>query len=77
VELRIWSYVWFASAEEIADYFRLADVLVMRGTVEGLGVFLLEAMASGIHVIGGNTDVSVDAVGDDVLGAAIDAENCD
>jgi phosphatidylinositol alpha-1,6-mannosyltransferase len=63
------------SSEELPDYFRLADVLVMPSTGEGFGIVFLEALASGIDVIGGNRDGSVDPLADGVLGSAVDPEN--
>jgi phosphatidyl-myo-inositol dimannoside synthase len=61
--------------EELPDYFRLTDVLVMPSTGEGFGIVFLEAMATGIHVIGGNQDGSVDPLADGVLGRAVDPDN--
>jgi phosphatidylinositol alpha-1,6-mannosyltransferase len=57
--------------EELPDHLRLADVLVMPSTGEGFGIVFLEAMASGIHVIGGNQDGSLDPLADGVLGRAV------
>ena len=51
------------AGEELPDYFRLADVLVMPSTGEGFGIVFLEAMACGIDVIGGNQDGSLDPLG--------------
>jgi phosphatidylinositol alpha-1,6-mannosyltransferase len=62
-------------AEEMQDYFRLADVYVMPSTGEGFGIVFLEAMATGISVVGGNLDGSLDALADGVLGTAVDPEN--
>jgi len=61
--------------EELPDHFRLADVLVMPSTGEGFGIVFLEAMATGIHVIGGNQDGSLDPLADGVLGRAVDPDN--
>jgi phosphatidylinositol alpha-1,6-mannosyltransferase len=62
-------------AEELPDYFRLGDVFVMPSTGEGFGIVFLEAMASGIDVIGGNQDGSPDPLADGVLGQAVDPKN--
>ena len=61
--------------EELPDYFRLADVFVMPSTGEGFGIVFLEAMATGVHVIGGNRDGSADALADGELGWAVDPDD--
>ena len=62
-------------AEELPDYLRLADLLVMPSTGEGFGIVFLEAMAAGVDVIGGNRDGSLDPLADGVLGRIVDPEN--
>jgi phosphatidyl-myo-inositol dimannoside synthase len=61
--------------EELPDYFRLADVFVMPSAGEGFGIVFLEAMASGVRVIGGSQDGSRDALCDGALGTLVDPEN--
>jgi glycosyltransferase involved in cell wall biosynthesis len=61
--------------EELPDHFRLADVLVMPSTGEGFGIVFLEAIATGISVIGGNRDGSLDPLADGVLGRAVDPDS--
>jgi phosphatidylinositol alpha-1,6-mannosyltransferase len=63
--------------EELAEYFRLADVFVMPSTGEGFGIVFLEAIASGLYVIGGNRDGSLDALCNAEAATAIDPRNCD
>jgi phosphatidylinositol alpha-1,6-mannosyltransferase len=58
--------------DELPDYYRLADVFVMPSTQEGFGIVFLEAAASGLAVVGGNRDGSVDALGDGANGRIID-----
>src|SRR5262249_12921035 len=70
-------FVGLVRAEELPDYFRLADVFVMPSTGEGFGIVFLEAMASGVPVIGGNQDGSLDALGDGILGTAVHPHNCE
>jgi phosphatidylinositol alpha-1,6-mannosyltransferase len=79
-EIGVAEKIRFAGAvapEELPDYFRLADVFVMPSTGEGFGIVFLEALASGIHVIGGNKDGSLDPLGDGMLGKAVDPEDDD
>ena len=61
--------------EKLPDYFRLADVFVMPSTGEGFGIVFLEAMATGVCVIGGNQDGSADPLADGELGWAVDPDN--
>jgi phosphatidyl-myo-inositol dimannoside synthase len=63
------------AAEELPDHFRLADLMVMPSTGEGFGIVFLEAMATGIRVIGGNKDGSLDPLADGVLGQTVDPDN--
>ena len=57
---------------ELPDLYRVADVFVMPSTREGFGIVFLEAAASGLKVIGGNQDGSVDALADHVIGNCVD-----
>lgn len=77
-ELAVQDKVRFAgpvAGEELPDYYRLADVLVMPSRGEGFGIVFLEAMACGIDVIGGNQDGSVDPLADGAVGSAINPED--
>jgi phosphatidyl-myo-inositol dimannoside synthase len=67
--------VRFAGAIEPADlpdYYRLANVFVMPSTGEGFGIAFLEAAASGLPAIGGNSDGSIDAL---AIGTTTDPNN--
>jgi phosphatidylinositol alpha-1,6-mannosyltransferase len=61
--------------EELPDHLRLADVLVMPSTGEGFGIVFLEAIATGVPVIGGNRDGSLDPLADGELGRVTDPDN--
>jgi phosphatidyl-myo-inositol dimannoside synthase len=60
---------------EMPDYFALADVFAMPSSGEGFGIVFLEAMAAGLPVIAGNSDGSVDALGDGALGVLINPDD--
>jgi phosphatidylinositol alpha-1,6-mannosyltransferase len=70
-------FTGFVPAEELPDYFRLADVFVMPSAGEGFGIVFLQAMATGVRVIAGNRDGSRDPLCDGTLGTLVDAENCE
>jgi phosphatidyl-myo-inositol dimannoside synthase len=60
------------AADLLPDYYALADVFAMPSTGEGFGIVFLEAAASGLPVIGGNRDGSLDALADGRIGRAVD-----
>ncbi|WP_281799699.1 glycosyltransferase family 4 protein [Methylocystis echinoides] len=62
---------------DIADYFALADVFAMPSLGEGFGIAFLEAAATGLPVIGGNSDGSADALADGQIGHLIDPKSQD
>lgn len=61
--------------DALIDYYRLADVFAMPSTGEGFGIVFLEAAATGLPVIGGNRDGSVDALADGKIGLLVDPDN--
>jgi len=46
----------YVPEDEKPDHYRLADAFVMPGTGEGFGIVYLEALASGIPVVGSRLD---------------------
>jgi phosphatidyl-myo-inositol dimannoside synthase len=80
VECGVAKHVQFAGLvppEELPHYFRLADVFVLPSTGEGFGIVFLEAMATGVRVIGGSQDGSRDALCDGALGTLVNPENAE
>jgi phosphatidylinositol alpha-1,6-mannosyltransferase len=67
-------FVGRVESSELPDYLRLADLFVMPSTCEGFGIAFLEATASGISVIGGNKDGSLDPLADGILGMTVDPD---
>lgn len=56
---------------ELLELYQMADVFAMPSTGEGFGIVFLEAAACGCAVVGGDRDGSVDALGEGVIGAAV------
>lgn len=63
------------AADELPDYFALADVFAMPSTGEGFGIVFLEAARSGLAVIGGVRDGSLDALADGEIGRLVDPDD--
>jgi phosphatidyl-myo-inositol dimannoside synthase len=70
-------FVGMVAPDELADYYRLADVFVMPSTQEGFGIVFLEAAASGLKLIGGNGDGSTDALADGAIGFTVEPADSD
>jgi phosphatidyl-myo-inositol dimannoside synthase len=80
VECGVAKHVQFAGLvppEELPHYFRLADVFVLPSTGEGFGIVFLEALATGVRVIGGSQDGSRDALCDGAVGTLVNPENAE
>jgi phosphatidylinositol alpha-1,6-mannosyltransferase len=60
---------------ELPDCYRLADVFVMPSDGEGFGIVFVEAAASGVAVVGGNRDGSLDALADGAIGVPVDGRD--
>jgi phosphatidylinositol alpha-1,6-mannosyltransferase len=65
----------FIDELELTDHFLLADTFVMPSKKEGFGVVFIEALASGLQVIGGNADGTTDALRDGELGDLVAPED--
>ena len=70
-------FIGRVAEDELPEIFRLADVYVMPSTGEGFGIVFLEAAATGIPVIGGNCDGSLDALADNRLGQGVNPDDRD
>ena len=62
----------FVKDEELADHFLLGDLFIMPSVKEGFGIVFIEAAASGMPVIAGNKDGSVDALLNGELGPLVE-----
>ncbi len=58
--------------DEVLALYRSANAFVMASSGEGFGIVFVEAAATGLPVIGGNSDGSLDALADGVIGRAVD-----
>lgn len=58
---------------DLPDLYRAADVFVMPSTGEGFGIVFLQAQASGVPVIGGDSDGSRDPLRDGMDGRLVQA----
>ncbi len=67
--------IGFVDEAEITDYFLLSDIFILPSKKEGFGIVFIEAMASGLRVIAGNKDGSVDALKQGELGKLVDPDN--
>lgn len=65
-------FIGRASDEDVLALYNSASAFVMPSTKEGFGIVFAEAAATGLPVIGGNKDGSVDALADGQIGRAID-----
>jgi len=61
--------------EEKADLYNLADIYVMPSRGEGFGFVFLEALASGVPVIGSKHDGGAEALLEGELGLLVDPAN--
>jgi phosphatidylinositol alpha-1,6-mannosyltransferase len=59
-------------ANDLPEHMKLADVFVMPSLCEGFGIVFLEAIVSGIQVVAGNKDGSVDPLCDGAAGLLVD-----
>lgn len=68
-------FIGYVPDSELPDLYRAADAFIMPSTGEGFGIVFLQALASGIPVIGGDSDGSRDPLCDGMLGELIDPSN--
>ncbi|MFI5452393.1 glycosyltransferase family 4 protein [Pedobacter sp. UC225_61] len=67
--------IGFIDEAEITDHFLLSDIFVMPSKKEGFGIVFIEAMASGLYVVAGNKDGSVDALKNGELGKLVNPDD--
>jgi phosphatidyl-myo-inositol dimannoside synthase len=67
--------VGFIDEAELTEHFLLSDVFILPSKKEGFGIVFIEALASGLRVIAGNKDGSVDALQNGALGLLVDPDD--
>lgn len=67
-------FIGHVKESELVDIYRMADLFVMPSTGEGFGIAFLEAVRSGVPVVGGKEDGSYDALLEGQLGQAVNVE---
>ena len=65
-------FTGYVSEADKPDLYRLADGFVLAGRSEGFGIVLLEAMATGVPVLGSTLDATREVLEDGRLGAVVD-----
>jgi asparagine synthase (glutamine-hydrolysing) len=65
----------YINADELEDFYHLADVFILPSKKEGFGIVFIEAFASGAHVIAGNQDGSVEALQNGKYGTLVNPDN--
>jgi phosphatidylinositol alpha-1,6-mannosyltransferase len=68
-------FIGRVSDADLPDLYRAADVFVMPSTGEGFGIVFLEALRSGVQVVGGNGDGSMDPLRDGTAGYAVSCDD--
>jgi asparagine synthase (glutamine-hydrolysing) len=61
----------FIANDELQDHYQLANLFLMPSTMEGFGIVLIEAFASGTNVVAGNGDGSKEALGQGRFGQLV------
>lgn len=68
-------FIGYVSDSELPDLYRAADAFVMPSTGEGFGIVFLQALASGVPAIGGDSDGSRDPLQDGASGNLAPADD--
>lgn len=67
--------IGFIDETELTEHFLLSDLFILPSKKEGFGIVFIEALASGLRVIAGNKDGSVDALRGGALGVLVDPDD--
>lgn len=70
-------FIGYIPDGELPNLYRTADIFVMPSTGEGFGIVFLQALASGVPVIGGDSDGSRDPLRDGMDGRLVVAGQAD
>ncbi len=64
-------FTGYIKEDELIEHYQMADLFIMPSKAEGFGIVFIEAMVSGLPVIAGNIDGSVDALQNGELGTLV------
>lgn len=70
-------FAGYIAEEEKSDHYRLCDGFILASRGEGFGIVLLEALVSGVPVLGSKIDGTRGALLDGDLGVLVDPDNQD
>lgn len=67
----------FLDESELTAHYQMADLYIMPSKKEGFGIVFIEAAVSGLPVVGGNADGTVDALMQGEIGTLINPDSVD
>ncbi len=68
-------FAGFVEESDKPEFYRLADAYVMPSRGEGFGIVFLEALASGLPVVGSSLDAGKEVLQDGKLGILVDPDD--
>lgn len=65
----------YLDEQELVPHYKMSDLYIMPSKKEGFGIVFIEALVSGVPVVAGNADGSVDALAHGELGTLVDPDS--